>query len=120
MNSVDHYFDREHPFSGFCRFDKKLNRAGKLIGESQRKEIRLNVFYPYLFAVLKGKEIIQKHRQNYLKEKKGEDTGLLREAACRFFIPPSRMKQVVKKYVHQQGLYFLLQNPQWVKDCKEI
>ena len=48
----------------------------------------------------------------YQQIPKGEITSLLKEAACRFFIPPSRMKLITKYFIHQQGLHQLLKQPQ--------
>lgn len=110
------HFQGDDPMISFCHFSKKLSKALNLVGESRQREIRLNVFYPYLFLTIKEEALKEEIKQFYLKEKKGDDTSVLKEASCRLFLPPSRMKTVVKKFVHQQGLYFLLQNPEWLKE----
>lgn len=120
FEALANFFEGESPMSAFCHFAKKLNKAGALVGESRQREIRLNAFYPYLFLTIQDSSLKEQIKTFYLKEKKGDDTHVLREASCRLFLPPSRMKTVVKKFVHQQGLYFLLQNPEWLKESLTI
>ncbi|WDE97065.1 DUF2851 family protein [Lentisphaera profundi] len=119
ITSLESYYQGDDLMESFTCFSKKLSKAISLVGESRQREIRLNVFYPYLFLSLKGENELELVKKSYLAEKKGDETGLLREASCRFFLPPSRMKNVVKKFVHQQGLYFLLKNPEWLKECRD-
>ena len=120
IQDLHSYFEGQSVMTSFCHFSKKFSKEMNLVGESRQREIRLNVFYPYLFLRSHEDGAKEAIKKSYLNERKSDDTGLLREAACRFFIPPSRMKVVTKKFVHQQGLYYLLQNPEWLKECTQI
>lgn len=83
----------------FCH---ELRPAAALLGQARKLDMAANIFLPYLL-MLSGNNgaAIEKC---WLELPKSQSNRLLTEATHRFFQPPSRTKDVIKKLGHQQGL----------------
>ena len=110
---LETFFQTQTHWSKFMNFEKELKQAMALIGQSRVQELKANVLIPALVAHSRKNKNhnIEQLINDYRSMKKGEVTSLLKEASCRFFIPPARMKAVVKTFMHQQGLLQLLKQP---------
>jgi hypothetical protein len=78
-----------------------------LLGQARIRDIVVNVLLPALHAAgLKRQDerLGVLARETYLATPKLQDNRLLKEAAHRFFVPPSRAKSVLRKAAVQQGL----------------
>lgn len=111
---LNNSFHTQSHWQSFMNFEKELTKPMQLIGASRLRELEVNLLLPALLhsACTQGDINITKIIKLYQQVPKGEITSLLKEAACRFFIPPSRMKLITKNFIHQQGLYQLLKQPQ--------
>ena len=111
---LENSFHTQSHWQQFMNFEKALTKPMQLIGTSRLRELEVNLLLPALMHVAYTKRKISLYKiiEFYQQIPKGEITSLLKEAACRFFIPPSRMKLITKNFIHQQGLHQLLKQPQ--------
>ena len=118
---LDTSFSNTSHWQKFMTFEKELVKPMQLIGASRLRELEVNLLLPALMhAAFTDKNIAtSKIMALYQQVPKGEITSLLKEAACRFFIPPSRMKLITKYFIHQQGLHQLLKQPQILEKLLE-
>jgi hypothetical protein len=105
------FFELESPWTGMCNFKRKLQKPCRLIGNSRQLDIIVNSFLPAL-AYLNGNDIKANEQlyMFYCSLPKSQDNHILDIAKYRFFIPPARMKHIVKKSVDQQGVMQLMQD----------
>ena len=72
-------------------------------------DIAANVYLPYLhqrgaYSAAQDAVTAQLAREVYLRLPRSQENRLLKEAVQRFFVPPSRSKEVVDNISRQQGL----------------
>ena len=116
----------EGEWEHFCNFKTKMPKPMKLVGNNRKLDIMINVIIPAMAVLLSesGKSNdIHKLYMFYCSLPKSQDNHVLDIAKYRFFIPPSRMKDIVKKAVDQQGIMQLMhdfQLPQTPSDIKDF
>ena len=107
----DQLFEFDSLWSGMANFTKKLKTPCRLIGNARQLDIIINVFIPAI-AFLNNND--RKANEDlylfYCSLPKSQDNHILDIARHRFFLPPSRMKYIIKKAVDQQGLMQLMQD----------
>ena len=115
-SALDEYlktvFEFDSCWTNFCNFKTKLKNPSRLIGQSRRLDIIINIILPALSAIIDEND---QHSLNslylyYCKLPKSQDNHLLDIAAHKFFIPPYRAKEIIKRAVEQQGLMQLMQD----------
>ena len=98
----------------YMDFKTHLPRPAKLLGPERLKDIIANVWLPYLSTIdsLDGSDggIAELARQTYVLLSPGQGNRVLTEAAHRFLTPPSRSRELLKRYCHQQGLLDIYRN----------
>lgn len=95
------------PWEGAIDFSTALSRPARLLGEARVLDVAVNVLLPALHALgLTRQEprLSDLARETYLAAPCLQDNRLLKEAAHRFFVPPSRAKTILAGAVAQQGL----------------
>ncbi|MCM8538408.1 MAG: DUF2851 family protein [Lentisphaeraceae bacterium] len=103
----------EGKWENFCNHKTKLKKPMSLIGKSRQLDIIINIFVPALASTLNNenhKEELHLLYEFYLSLPKAQDNHVLDIARHKFFIPPSRFKQIIKKAIDQQGLIQLMQD----------
>lgn len=113
----------EGDWEQFCNFKTKLHKSMKLIGSSRKLDIIINVVIPAMavyFSEPNKTDELHKLYQFYCSLPKSQDNHVLDIARYRFFIPPARMKDIVKKAVDQQGLMQLMHDFQLPQTPNEI
>jgi hypothetical protein len=107
LNSFHDALGLRSPWEGAVDFCRPLRRPARLLGQARIRDIVVNVLLPALHAgglQRRDERLSTLARETYLATPKLQDNRLLKEAAHRFFVPPSRAKSVLKKAVAQQGL----------------
>ena len=98
----------------YMDFKTRLPRPAKLLGKERLKDIIANVWLPYLSTIdsIDGSSggIAELARQTYVLLSPGQGNRVLTEAAHRFLTPPSRSRELLKRYCHQQGLLDIYRN----------
>lgn len=99
--------------SRFLNFTKQLQRPTALLGKNRINDFIVNFCIPVFIA----DGFIKNHPQNYRRAReillavpKLQDNRRLKEAVHKFFIPPSRSKDVIINAAAQQGLIKLHDN----------
>ncbi|MCM8530117.1 MAG: DUF2851 family protein, partial [Lentisphaeraceae bacterium] len=101
----------EDQWQNFCNHKTKLKKPMSLIGKSRQLDIIINVFIPALATSLKKNTGEMNHLYNfYISLPKAQDNHVLDVGRHKFFIPPSRFKQIIKKAIDQQGVIQLMQD----------
>ena len=105
-------FDFESHWDKFCNFKTKLKNSAKLIGQTRKLDIIINVILPAMASQIDDED--QKSLNSlylfYCKLPKSQNNHVLDIAAHKFFIPPYRSKEIIKRAVEQQGLMQLMQD----------
>jgi hypothetical protein len=96
-------------------FSHRLRPKSALLGSTRARELAMNVLLPAAAGWVEQEEgedspTLDLIHQAWLELPPGQDNHLLREAAHRFLLPPSRAKEILKKAYHQQGLLDIYQN----------
>ena len=109
---LDGVFQLESNWQSFCNFKTKLKKNSALIGQTRKLDIIINVILPALAAMIDENDVEQQNSLYlfYCQLPKSQDNHILDLAAHKFFIPPYRCKEVIKKAVEQQGLMQLMQD----------
>jgi hypothetical protein len=95
------------PWEGAIDFSTALARPARLVGEDRVRDLAVNVLLPALHALGLSRgdtRLSDLARETYLAAPCLQDNRLLKEAAHRFFVPPSRAKTTLNGAVAQQGL----------------
>jgi len=107
---ISELFQFDSPWSAYCNFKTELKRPCRLMGSSRTMDIMVNVFIPALAALDDDGEHSEDLYHFYCSLPKCQDNHSLDIARHRFFLPPVRMKRIIRKAVDQQGLIQLLQD----------
>ena len=97
-------------WEGYADFDKPLNKPAKLLGKARIRDIIVNVILPYIWARAEsyGEEKLKVLAEHvYLGLPKLQSNRMTIEAGHRFFVPPSRLKELAKGAAEQQGMISL-------------
>ena len=107
---LDEVFEIDSLWNGFCNFKTKLKNKSRLIGQSRKLDIIINVILPALATLIdeEDNESLSYLYLFYCGLPKSQDNHILDIAAHKFFIPPYRSKQIIKKAAEQQGLMQLM------------
>ncbi|MFT5128964.1 MAG: hypothetical protein ACI8W8_002584 [Rhodothermales bacterium] len=95
------------PLDRFYRFSSFLDKPAALLGRSRAQDLVANIAIPLFFAYCFFRNTpvdCEKGKQVLLAMPKLQDNRTLKEAAHLFFVPPSRVKDVVRNACAQQGL----------------
>lgn len=97
----------EPPFDRFHHFGGMLDKPTALIGASRANDLIVNLAIPLYFACcfFRNRALdCAKGKQALLRMPKLQSNRALEEAVHRFFIPPSRSRDVIANACAQQGL----------------
>ena len=99
-------------WENFYNFSSKSATPIKLIGDSRKMDILINTLIPALMAVTdeNDSDIKQKIFHLLFNLPKLQMNIKIKQAGNRFFIPPGRIKQVIKGALQQQGLMQLMKD----------
>lgn len=101
-------------WEAFKDFRTKLKTPVRLLGKQRLKDILANLCLPYLLSLETGDDgaegMADLGRELFVILPTGQENRLLTEAAHRFLSPPSRAKELLKGYCHQQGLLDIYRN----------
>jgi hypothetical protein len=121
---LEDLFNFDSPWERYCNYKTALRTPAKLIGKARLTDILTNVFLPVLASIHKDEpEKLNQLYLAYCNIPRSQDNHILEIAKHRFFIPPNRMKQIIKKAVDQQGLLQLMNDfelPETPEDIKEF
>ena len=95
------------PLDRFHRFSSFLDKPAALLGRSRAQDLVANIAIPLFFAYCFFRNTpvdCEKGKRVFLAMPKLQDNRSLKEAAHLFFVPPSRVKDVVRNACAQQGL----------------
>lgn len=94
-------------WEGAIDFRTPLSRPARLLGDARVLDVAVNVLLPALHAFGLSREeprLSKLAREALLAAPRLQDNRLLKEAAHRFFVPPSRAKTILAGAIAQQGL----------------
>lgn len=101
-------------------FADTLPHPTALIGRDRRNDIVVNVFLPFLVAEatrMRRPLLAERARNAYLCVPRLQENHLIREAAHRFLVPPSRLQDIVRSACEQQGLLEIYRSFCGVLNC---
>ena len=109
---LNEVFEIDSTWAGFCNFKTKLKNNSRLIGQSRKLDIIINVILPALATLIEEEdsESLNSLYLFYCELPKSQDNHILDIAAHKFFIPPYRSREVIKRAAEQQGLMQLMQD----------
>ncbi|MCM8538982.1 MAG: hypothetical protein NE328_01790 [Lentisphaeraceae bacterium] len=105
-------FEIDSEWNKYCNFKTKLKKSARLIGHTRKLDIIINVILPAMAAQIDedDTDALNSLYLFYCQLPKSQDNHVLDIAAHKFFIPPYRSKEIIKKAVEQQGLMQLMQD----------
>jgi len=109
---LNEVFEIDSHWSDFCNFKTKLKNSSRLIGQSRKLDIIINVILPAISTLIEEEDVKSLHSLYlfYCELPKSQDNHILDIAAHKFFIPPYRSKEIIKRAAEQQGLMQLMQD----------
>lgn len=109
---LNEIFEFESKWTEFCNFKTKLKNSSRLIGQSRKLDIIINVILPALATLIPEEDgdSLNHLYLFYCELPKSQDNHILDIAAHKFFIPPYRSREIIKRAAEQQGLMQLMQD----------
>ena len=102
--------DEEQWMRHFLTFSKSLKKPVKLLGDNRIHDLLINFALPFYIGncIATSRSFsCEKVKKTILRIPKLQDNRLFKEAAHKFFIPPSRGRKIIKNACSQQGLLTL-------------
>ena len=104
--------------SGWCSlrdFCHEIRPTAQLVGRSRLNDMLVNVFLPFLHGIAENRDGQDCHasrmaRMLYVEMPLLQENRMLKEAVCRFFMPPSRAADIVRTACEQQGVLDIYRN----------
>jgi hypothetical protein len=94
----------------YYTFTSKAEKSSKVIGKSRADDIIVNCILPSLDAYSKitdNRHLKNKIKDAFLQMPKSQDNRILKTASVKWFMPPSRQKNIFKNAGSQQGAIYL-------------
>jgi hypothetical protein len=111
LKNLKLFFTCSHPlWNNYYSFISKANHPTNILGESRANDIITNTALPALNAfatIIKNNELYKKTKIAYATMPKAQDNRILKTASLKWFMPPSRQKNIFKNAISQQGAIYL-------------
>ena len=111
IKQLKQIFICSHPlWNNFYSFTSQAKYPTNILGESRASDIVINIALPALNAIAqitKNNKLSETSINAYKIMSKAQENRILKTAALKWFMPPSRQKNIFKNAASQQGAIYL-------------
>ena len=111
IKQLKQLFICSHPlWNNFYSFTSQGKYSTNILGDSRASDIVINIALPALNAIgqiTKNNKLSKNSINAYKTMSKAQDNRILKTAALKWFMPPSRQKNIFKNATSQQGAIYL-------------